>query len=262
MTDSRAALDPDRLPWLNADSRPARPAKPAVTTAWSLLVSWGVVILLLVAGGAYWLGRTTELDRASEPVITAPRATVTLPQPVAESKPAPPAPKVELAPPPPVAEVAPQRVAAEPVVAAKPKAAKSKRVAKRPAPKARKAIAAKPKAKRTATARPVRAKRPRRVVRSHAWPSPPTALYLGRMIQLGTYSTRARLDRAWSYRLQRYPQLRGLPKVVVPYRDSYGSTRYRLQAMTVAPQQASWLCRKIRAEWKSCSVLRAKTANG
>ncbi len=69
-------------------------------------------------------------------------------------------------------------------------------------------------------------------------------------------------ERAWAYRVQRYPQLRGLPRVVVPYRTSTGQTRYQLQAMTAAPAQANGLCRKLRADWRSCAVLRPRTANG
>ena len=259
MTDSRA-LDPDRLPWLSAEPR------SAVSTGWSLLVSWGVVVLLLVAGGAYWLGRNSEV--AIEPE-TAPseatRSTMTLPAPVVDAQQAPAAPTIELAPPPPASAVAPQRPAiVEHATASNGKAKPAKRVraAERPARAVKKAAVSPTKAKRRRAASALTRVRRAAAVRRPSWPTAPTALYLGRMVQLGTYSTRSRLDRAWAYRLQRYPQLRSLPKVVVPYRTATGETRFQLQAMTAAPAQASWLCRKLRAEWRSCSILRPKTANG
>lgn len=261
MTDSRVALDADRLPWLTAEP------KPAVTTGWSLLASWAAVLLLVVAGGAYWLGRTSEVQVARD--TPAPRASITLPAPTVERQVAPATPKVDLPPPPPVAQTAPQPVAApERASKAKPRpsatTSKRTRSAKRVASKPRKAAVSRSDVQRkspvTRRAKPIRSHR--FTARRPSWPAPPTALYLGRMVQLGTYPSRDRLDRAWAYRVQRYPQLRGLPKVVVPYRTSTGATRYRLQAMTAAPAQASWLCRRLRADWRSCAVLRPRTANG
>ena len=86
------------------------------------------------------------------------------------------------------------------------------------------------------------------------------------MIQLGTYSSPQKLENAWQARVKRYPQLRGLPKVVAPYRAADNKTYYRLHVMTAARAQSDWLCRKIRAGWRTCGVLRpastARNASG
>ena len=66
---------------------------------------------------------------------------------------------------------------------------------------------------------------------------------LGRMIHTGTYSSQAKATRAWQSVLRRYPQTRGLPKVVVPYRATDGKYYYRLMFMTTAaaqPPVVSW----------------------
>ena len=241
MTDSRVALDPDRLPWLTSDSR------PRTASGWSLLASWVVVVLFLVAGLSYWLGRTTDIPFEPEAAVTGTvRETVRLPDP-APAAPAPvadPAPKIELTPAP---VVEPAR--AEPVAASEP-VRKTIRKA-RPA-KVKKATVTRAKAR----ARPARSVRRAPTRRVAAWPTPAAAVSLGRMIHTGTYSSQAKTTRAWQSVLRRYPQTRGLPKVVVPYRANDGKYYYRLMFMTTAAAQSQWLCRKMRSHWRRCSVVR------
>src|SRR5688500_18003322 len=103
MTDSRAALDMDRLPWL-ADERKPR-ARPKPKAGWAMIVPWALLAMLLVAGISYWLGMRSVGEPDAMPEPAAPAATVTLPRAVPE-----PSRDVELAPMPevePVAEPAP-----------------------------------------------------------------------------------------------------------------------------------------------------------
>jgi hypothetical protein len=77
MTDSRAAHDPDRLPWLADDRKPRRKrdANP--------LLFWAFLAALLVAGVSYWLGMRSIGDPDALPDLAAsspPAATIQLPQ--------------------------------------------------------------------------------------------------------------------------------------------------------------------------------------
>lgn len=253
MTDSRVALDPDRLPWLKSEP------KSAIQSGWSLLVTWGVALLLMVAGGAYWLGRTTDTDAADRALESRPfEETIALPEVAdgAEMEPAPvpvpaPAARIEPAPPPPVEATRPQR-AATPA-----RQARSERKVERRAAAPRKVTAARSAAAKKTVKRPARA---RIVKRRPAWPNPATALNMGRMINLGTYSSAERLERAYAYRARRYPQLRNLPRITAPYKAANGKIYYRLHVMTAARGQSDWLCRKIRSEWRTCRVLRPASA--
>lgn len=263
MTDSRA-LDADRLPWLTNDTR------AVVESGWSPVLTWGVTALLLVAGVSYWAGRTTDEDFTEEAAwVEAARETIKLPAPAAkapaataEPRPvvvAPPQPKIEPVPPPAVEVTRPEPVAA-------PKAPRVERVeaAARAKPKAaKKATAARPKARsapRKAAA--ASAKQParqaaarKRVPRVAHWPTPAGAVPLGRIIRIGVYSTPEKNHKAWQAALQRYPQMRGLPKIIGIYRDRYGRTQYPLYIMTTARAQSDWLCRRMRRAWRSCTVI-------
>ena len=53
MSDSRAATGLDRLPWL-ADE--PSPKTPRARRRGRDLTPWAVVVMLLVAGAAFWLG--------------------------------------------------------------------------------------------------------------------------------------------------------------------------------------------------------------
>src|SRR5882757_4899562 len=77
MTDSRAAVGFDRLPWL-----PDEPGRPARRRA-SDLLGWAVAATLVVAGASYWLGTRSrpEQPASRSTSVAPPSATMTLPEP-------------------------------------------------------------------------------------------------------------------------------------------------------------------------------------
>jgi hypothetical protein len=256
MTDSRA-LDADRLPWLTND------VKPAKKGGGISIVAIGTAALLLVAGGAYWAGRTVEAP-AVDAAWTEIGETVALPQPRVEEPVAPaPAPVVAAPPPVQVEREQPKIAPAEPTA--------SERAATRPERKVRteRKAASPAKAKKTAIKRPTVSKRsvskatatkakPRsakRVRRVAHWPKPADAVPLGRIIRIGTYSTPTKNHKAWQTALRRYPQIHGLPKIIGVYRDKNGRTLYPLYIMTNARAQSDWLCRKMKRDWRRCTVI-------
>src|SRR5690349_24656760 len=86
MTDSRAALGSDRLPWLT-DEPASAPAKPKLHKKPALPDLWGpaAALMLLLAATSYWLGTRSanEQPRTSE----SSRSVVTpLPQAIAPSQ--------------------------------------------------------------------------------------------------------------------------------------------------------------------------------
>src|SRR5688572_26974051 len=80
MTDSRAALDIDRLPWL-AEERKPRPKRRA---GWAMIVPWALLAMLLVAGISYWLGMRSVSEPDTPPEPTVPAATVRLPEAISD----------------------------------------------------------------------------------------------------------------------------------------------------------------------------------
>ena len=220
MTDSRA-LDADRLPWLTNDVKPAtRRGVPSIVTL-------GVAVLLLVAGGAYWAGRTMEVP-ADDAAWTDVGETVQLPD-AAVVREAPPV--VEIAPPPVVVEQAPPRIApvqpspgerAAVAPETRAKAASTKKVTQaRP-----KTVVKRPRAaKASAKASPAKASPAKKVRREAHWPRPADAVPLGRIIRIGTYSTPEKNHKAWQTALRRYPQMQGLPKIIGVYQDKRGRSR-------------------------------------
>src|SRR4051812_17567814 len=101
MTDSRAAVGFDRLPWLADEPKPA--AAAPVKRGARDLVGWAVAATLFVAGVSYWAGTQTAGDE--EPQRTErPGAVATVPLPAPRAIPSneevtfPPAPEVAPAP--------------------------------------------------------------------------------------------------------------------------------------------------------------------
>ncbi len=248
MTNSRA-LDAGRLPWLTDSAAP--PAK----SGGSPLITWGVAALVLVAGGSYWAGRASDFDTPGGSVsLDTAWDTVRLPEPrfapadAAEQPPkitlAPP-PQIELSKPPPAPAIA-ERSAAEGKAgtARKGGARKSARTAASKRNPASRPVAAKAKARRVPMA-------------AQAWPRPAEAVPLKRVIHIGTYSTPERNHRAWQSALGRYPQMRGLPKITGVYRAANGKIRYPLYIMTAEKTQSDWLCRRLRRDLRSCTIITA-----
>ena len=99
MTDSRAALGSDRLPWLPDEPAPLPTRHPR-----NDLLAWAVAAVLAIGGGAYWLGMHSggEGDFGN-PASNEPSMTVAVPQPL-------PAPQSQDVQPPPMPEVTPSPV--------------------------------------------------------------------------------------------------------------------------------------------------------
>ena len=253
MTDSRA-LDADRLPWLTNDEKPAK------RRGGSPIVTGGVVTLLLVAGLSYWAGRVVQVPVDDQPAWTEiAQQTVELPDPAPEATAAlesGPTVTPVAAPPAEIAKPAPRIAPAAPTAGerAAVKLERKVRVERKPtAAKSGKAAAAKGSANvKRAAKRKVRRARP-----VPHWPRPIDAVSLGRIIRLGTYSSLEKNQRAWQSAVQRYPQMRGLPKITGVYRGDDGRLRYPLFIMTTARAQSDWLCREGRRDWRSCRIITA-----
>ncbi|MGI8611945.1 MAG: SPOR domain-containing protein [Sphingomicrobium sp.] len=243
MADGHASHDPDRLPWL-ADTRRRRRSSNSTS-----LLAWAVLATLLVAAVSYWMGMksVTEPDAFDFGTPSRPAATVRLPEPavvpprVQEVLP-PPAPEVE-----PVSEPAPV-VIPKPAPAAKPEA--SRRAAAKPkaAAPARKARARPTPVKKKAAAR--------RPARMQAWPASQSAGAYGRMVRVGTFSSRRQAKQGWARIVRVYPGMRGLNAVVAPSPSlRNGRTFYRLQFGTTSQAHSTVLCQRMRIVGQSCVVI-------
>ena len=245
MAVARPAADRDRLPWLDTRvHRRRRDPRPL------LIALFGVSAFAAVAGLSFWYGQRSledtpgweegerSVSQELPPVVTLPE-----PAPPVVAEPTPARPPEQAAAPAPRAEPAPKP---------RPAQRRDRRILKSPSGVDEKSSRlAKVKSTQQAAAPPVR-----RVERySGYWPTPATAVRIGRMIQIGTYSNARRANAAWQKTARRYPQVAGLPRITSPYKDKYGRTYHRLQVMTAAPAQAQWLCRKMRADGRRCTVL-------
>jgi hypothetical protein len=246
MTDSRAAFDPDRLPWLTEERKPRRKGD------WSSTLLWALLAALIVAGLFYWLGMqsATEPEATSEIVAKSPRAaTVRLPEPAVvepraeEVRPAP-APEVQ-----PVAEPAPVRIAqAEPV--RKTRAQASRRASARP--KAR-TVSHLARVRAAQAKRPVAARRPAPL---QAWPASVSEGAYGRVVRIGAYSTRRQAKIGWWRIVHRYPGMRRLRAVVAPVQSPRtGRIYYRLQFGTTSQAHSEVLCQRMKFISRSCAVI-------
>lgn len=239
------ATDQDRLPWLKTERRRRRRDPRPL-----LIALFALAALLSAAGMSFWFGRQSvdgiRVD-GSGPAGQAADQSVSrelppvLPEPPVEEKEEPPA----LAPP--VAELAEARPSATPP--------------KEPAPGTGRAAVSRPVARRPPARRIVPRPPPAppppivRERRGGYWPTPATAVRLGRVIQIGVFPTERRADDAWRKTLRRYPQTQGLPRISSAYRSDNGRTYYRVQIMTTAPAQSQWLCRRMRADRRRCIVV-------
>lgn len=251
MAAARPATERDRLPWLDSRvQRRRRDPRPL------LIALFGMAAFGAVAGLSFWYGqRSLENDGldpwgdgASEQSVSQELPPVmTLPEPAAP-EPAAPEPGAEQ----PRAEPSPPP-RAEPVRASKTAQRRNRRILKSPSGVGEKSSSlAKVKSSQEAAPPPTA---PRIEHYSGYWPTPATAVRIGRMIQIGTFSNSRRATAAWQRAARRYPQVAGLPRITSAYKDKYGRTYHRLQIMTTAPAQSQWLCRKMRADGRRCSVL-------
>lgn len=246
MADGRPAYDPDRLPWLT-DTRRPRPKNDS-----SSLMVWALIATLLIAGVSYWAGMKSVTEPVAFPDFgrtSPPAATVRLPEPVVVP------PHVQEVLPPPVREVEP---VAEPAPVPIPRAEPvrpTKTQASRPA-KSKAATATKPR-KARARATPVKP-RPavRRPARLQAWPAAVSAGAYGRVVRIGTFSSRLQAKRGWRQIVRHYPGMRRLQAVVAPVPSlRNGRTYYRLQFGTTSQAHSEVLCQRMRIIGQSCVVV-------
>lgn len=252
MTDSRAALGTDRLPWLSDEPR----TKPAPrTTARRGLWAPAAGLLLLVAGGSYWLGTRSTTE---QPTRTA-QTSRTVVAPLPEARMLPPQQQVAIAPPmevnpPPAPEVrsAPQRELpierprpVRRVVVQNPEAPSetpgegggSSATAQTPA-----APAAKPLV--NPDAKPLK-----------AWPASQSQGAKGRIVRIGAFGTRQQAKLGWRHMVQAYPAVAHLKATVVADRNSRGRRFYRFQIGTTSQAHSEVLCQRMEKIRFSCAVV-------
>lgn len=229
MSDVPVAVGFDRLPWLADDHQPRPARQQARVREW---FGWTVAALLAVAGLSYWLGlRTAEAPPERDPQRLAPPVTVPLPAP-RRTAPATP-PQVVLEPAPQVA----------PVSAAPPARTKTA-----PQSRSNQVSPIKPK-----TSRPAPVAKP---ASPSLWPVRVEAGAFGRLVRIGTFSTRQQAKRGWSRIMRLYPGMSRLPALVVPQRSLRdGRTYYRLQMGTTSQAHSEVLCQRMRMIGQSCVVV-------
>lgn len=241
MAVARPATDQDRLPWLDSKVRRRR-RDPRLL----LIALFALAAFLSVSGLSYWFGQRSVPDTGATAAAEQVDHSVSRELPPALIEPAVQEPPPEPVAAPPVRSV----LEAEPQPAPRPEPRRQVERAK-PKPKAD-SKAARPVVRKAAPAPRRRVVRPRR---SGYWPTPATAVGLGRVIQIGVFSNPRRAHDAWQKTLRRYPQARGLPRINSSYVARNGRTYHRVQIMTTAPAQSQWMCRKMRADGRRCTVL-------
>lgn len=260
----------ERLPWLSDEPVAAPAAAPRIRAApappvrrSTAKVMWPFYLLLLlvvlgVAGGAWWLG-TQQRE--------APPAQLPVEEPVA-SPAAPAAPPLETAPPEQASEGQP--AAPVPRAAERPaeRIAPSAPLAERSASASTGEIMASdgaPAAVAEATGRtvfpadeavaaPPPLTGPRPIIVYHPQPN------RGRVVQLGAFPSRTQADQAWRRIVRRYPYLSSKPKMVntVEVRAVGGGRRtrmYRLQLGTSSQAQSAVICQQLERAGQSCVVI-------
>lgn len=253
MTDSRAALGSDRLPWLTDEAAPA-PAKPKLHKKAALPNLWGPVAasMLLLAATSYWLGTRS----GSEPRSMSPEGrSVVTPLPEAA---APPQQQVEIAPQPevtpaPVPEVlsTPQRQ----VRIERPRPIR-RIVVRNPEKPAEQAIDESGGAAPSTAAPPVaKPAAPATEKPLKAWPAWQSAGAKGRIVRVGAFGTRQQAKLGWRYMVRAYPAVAHLKATVVTDRNSRGRYFYRFQVGTTSQAHSEVLCQRMERIRLSCAVV-------
>jgi len=247
MTDSRAALGSDRLPWLSDEPR-ARPAprKSALPPLWAHAAG----VLLLVAGASYWLGTRT----GNEVPTAKPEASHTVVAPLPEARTVPtqqiepvqqpqvnpvPAPEVRTAP---EREFRIQRSRPiERIVIENPEAPSEAPESSSVAPTST-APVAKPVV--NPDSKPLR-----------VWPAWESAGAKGRIVRIGAFGTRDQAKLGWRHMVRAYPAVAHLKATVVTDRNSRGRYFYRFQLGTTSQAHSEVLCQRMERIRFSCAVV-------
>lgn len=241
MAVTRPLTEGDRLPWLdNRVQRRRRNLRPLLTALLGAVAFAGVATLAFrygqqsTTGDDAWAGDTVDysVSRELPPAVVLPQPPTETPQPEPTA----------------ATSEAPSSQSARTKTNDRPSRPKRSRPLRRD-PIVDSAL-------KKVTADQQAAPQPPKVEHySGYWPTPATAVRIGRMIQIGTFSNQRRTDAAWQKTVKRYPQVANLPRITSSYRARNGRTYHRLQIMTTAPAQAQWLCRKMRADGRRCTVL-------
>ena len=244
MSDSRAAVGHDRLPWLTDEPQRAKERRPD-------LFGWAVAATVLVAGVSYWMGMQSAVE---PPAFTfereQPGTTVPLPQ----AKPAEPAkPEIDPVAAPEVPPVAapPMPAIERPAPTVEPaRAAPAKRTVAKPRPRAKPKASAKKKASARKKAAAAKSDAPQ------LWPARVVEGAHGRMVRIGTFTTRRQAKKGWWAVMRAYPGMQRLPAVVVPAQSlRNGRVYYRLQMGTSSQAHSAVLCQRMRLIGQSCVVI-------
>lgn len=262
MTDVRAAYDPNRLPWLSDTdgARAARRTAPRRPPHWSAVALWGVIALLLVAAVGYWAGMRSveQIEAAANQDVAASEVTAVLPEPLPQA-PAPPqvepAPQQDLQPVAPPAMVRMNR--AQPV---EPVRQEQSLEQPDPAPSAEAEPASEESTAAAISAAPAaQVQAPRPVAKPAPltlWPADVSQGAAGRVVRIGTFSSRLAAKRAWSRIVRIYPGMKRLKAVVAPVPSARnGRTYYRLQFGTTSQAHSAVLCQRMRIVGQSCVVV-------
>ncbi|WP_309662954.1 hypothetical protein [Sphingomonas sp.] len=243
MADSGLAYDPDRLPWLVEERKPRRQAGKTPLLLWALLAA------MILAGGSYWLGMRTasQADDFTRPTRTSPAATVTLPQPRIVEPQVRPAPMPDVQP---VAEPAPVRISQATPVHRTRRFVVRRRLPPQHAPAAENLNRVE-EAQAAQAAPAVVAPKP-----LQAWPAAVSEGAYGRVVRIGTFSSRRSAKLAWWRLVRHYPGMKRLKAVVAPVRSlRNGQIYYRLQFGTTSQAHSEVLCQRMRIIAQSCVVV-------
>jgi hypothetical protein len=217
MTDSRAALGPDRLPWLNDE----RTVAPASRPTWHFPWIPAIGSLTILAAGSYWIGQRSVNFAGPEasPITEGPAANQTQQAPPAQVQPTSP-PEVPPGPQPQVQSTTPQPLA--PVGPTPPAPTQS---------------------------------RPAGSNSRQLWSAWDSAGAHGRMIRVGAYSSIHDAKLGWRHMVEAKPALAGLPATVVGVTNSRGVHFYRLQIGTSSQAHSEVLCQRVERIDLSCAVI-------
>jgi hypothetical protein len=264
MTDSRATLGSERLPWLTDE--PKKPRKPGARE----LLLWGGAVIALVGGASYWLGMQTGTSEPESTVTfqqTLPPVTSQRPDaqgpPTTEQVQIAPTPEVRPAPasevrsaPAPVVRPAPGRR----VTASTSEVAASVAATEEPSKDSQSSAATEEKTTppKAEAATAAKAARPPSIAPAKSltlWPSRVTSGAYGRVVQIGAFGSRDQAKLGWAYMARAYPGVKRLPAVVVETRNSKGRPFYRFQIGTTSQAHSEVLCQRMQKIRFSCAVV-------
>lgn len=218
----------DRLPWLPDEPAP----RPSERGGGGNIVA-GLAAILLVAGGAFWMG-ARSIDEAPLSLAPRPQASTTIRLPQARA-----AQTIQIEPivgnPIPIVEDRP-RVRHVTVRVAK--------VHKRHKPPAH------------AATKPVEIAKAEPLLPSQPWPVRVIDGASGRLVRIGAFVSPHQAKRGWWAITKVNPALKRLPALVVPVQSLRdGRVYYRLQMGTTSQAHSAVLCQRMRMIAQSCVVI-------